>query len=360
MMQRNYLLIAILGAFMVLCWFCLRFHGPIIEKDVKSRTQAAIYAYNYEHVRVESSGRDLHLTGMVAKEQDKSSVINLAKKVRGVRKLTHDLAISQAKIGSNLASQANLNEAEQIRTPQLLLTRKDTLFQIEGFLENEQASKGFQQWFQDSFSNHSLQQKLVFQKGLPTDWLPAAKSLTTALMMSTDGEALLEEGQWQLFANVGNAAIRTQLHSVLNQQMPSRYRSKTQISLKLSEALGKCQNQLDTLLSGKRIQFEVGSAALQPESLPLLNQVYQIAKDCESIHLQVTGHTDTSGDPQKNQELSQSRAESVRQFLVSKGLSSNQISAVGQGSRFPIANNQSSQGRIKNRRIEFIILEQTP
>jgi outer membrane protein OmpA-like peptidoglycan-associated protein len=69
----------------------------------------------------------------------------------------------------------------------------------------------------------------------------------------------------------------------------------------------------------------------------------------------IEGHTDSRGDESKNLELSQKRAESVRSYLVSKGVSAEAVAAVGKGEETPIADNESSEGRATNRRVEIVV-----
>jgi OOP family OmpA-OmpF porin len=69
----------------------------------------------------------------------------------------------------------------------------------------------------------------------------------------------------------------------------------------------------------------------------------------------VEGHTDSTGKPEKNMTLSQARAESVRKYLIADGIPEGQISAVGAGQERPVADNKTSAGRAKNRRVEVIL-----
>jgi len=73
-------------------------------------------------------------------------------------------------------------------------------------------------------------------------------------------------------------------------------------------------------------------------------------------NIKIIGHTDSSGDPQKNIILSQARAEAVKQYLIFKQISADFLSTQGQGSQNPVADNSTADGRKKNRRIEFEVL----
>ena len=73
--------------------------------------------------------------------------------------------------------------------------------------------------------------------------------------------------------------------------------------------------------------------------------------------LEVGGYTDNLGNPAANQKLSQQRADSVRRFLIDKGANSDSLVAKGYGGGDPIANNDTEEGRFRNRRIEYKVLK---
>ena len=75
------------------------------------------------------------------------------------------------------------------------------------------------------------------------------------------------------------------------------------------------------------------------------------------MKIEIQGHTDNTGNAQENIELSQKRAEKVIQFLQEKGVDKANIRAKGYGAEKPIANNNTADGRSKNRRTEFLVLD---
>ena len=73
------------------------------------------------------------------------------------------------------------------------------------------------------------------------------------------------------------------------------------------------------------------------------------------LNIEIGGHTDNLGDPQKDQELSEQRAKNVMAYLISKGIPEKRLSARGYGMLKPISENKTAEGRAKNRRVEFIV-----
>jgi len=91
----------------------------------------------------------------------------------------------------------------------------------------------------------------------------------------------------------------------------------------------------------------------------VLNDVVKALKDNPQIHLvEIGGHTDSVGKKDDNLMLSQRRAESVRDYLVSQGVVVQRLRAMGYGDRVPVASNDTRDGREQNRRVEFRIIKQ--
>lgn len=102
--------------------------------------------------------------------------------------------------------------------------------------------------------------------------------------------------------------------------------------------------------------FETGKATLQPESYTVLDELvaYLVRKDDEKI--EIGGHTDNVGNAKSNQVLSEARANTVRAYLLTKGIDPARVTAKGYGMTVPIASNKTAEGRAQNRRTEVKIL----
>ncbi|MCB9550635.1 MAG: OmpA family protein [Myxococcales bacterium] len=109
------------------------------------------------------------------------------------------------------------------------------------------------------------------------------------------------------------------------------------------------------------VYFDTGKASIQARSFNLLNQVALILKANPQItKVRVEGHTDDKGEDAYNRDLSQSRADAVRDYLVAQGVAADRLVPQGFGEERPIADNRSAAGREKNRRVEFNIIEPPP
>jgi outer membrane protein OmpA-like peptidoglycan-associated protein len=101
------------------------------------------------------------------------------------------------------------------------------------------------------------------------------------------------------------------------------------------------------------INFESGRADLTPDSHTVLDQVIASMSAYPEARIEIRGHTDSQGPANFNLELSQRRAEAVRQYLIKGGIDPSRVTAVGVGEEEPMASNQTPDGRALNRRIEF-------
>ena len=104
------------------------------------------------------------------------------------------------------------------------------------------------------------------------------------------------------------------------------------------------------------IHFKTGSAAITQDSHRVLDKAIQVLVDYPDVKLEIGGHTDNVGKEEFNKELSQKRAESVREYMVSNGIAGDRLTAVGYGMDKPITSNKTKADKAKNRRTEFTLI----
>ena len=102
------------------------------------------------------------------------------------------------------------------------------------------------------------------------------------------------------------------------------------------------------------IRFDVGKATLRPESMGIINNIAEMMKEHPELKFSIEGHTDSDGDMELNQKLSEERAKTVMKQLVSMGIAADRLSAKGYGESNPIASNNTPEGKANNRRVEFV------
>lgn len=117
------------------------------------------------------------------------------------------------------------------------------------------------------------------------------------------------------------------------------------------------QSDLDELLRGEHIAFESNSAVLTSKGRAVIDKLIPALKRVPEASIEIGGHTDAYGDPEYNVQLSQARAEAVRQYMAERAVG-NRLTAVGYGSTRPLIPERTRAASKKNRRIEFRVEEE--
>ena len=117
-------------------------------------------------------------------------------------------------------------------------------------------------------------------------------------------------------------------------------------------------NQIILNMPGN-ITFPTGQSAINANFYPVLDSVALVLEEFEKTLVDVVGHTDNTGSDAINQPLSENRAASVGAYLTSRGVIPQRVATAGVGSRYPIADNDSGEGRALNRRVEITLVPLT-
>lgn len=184
----------------------------------------------------------------------------------------------------------------------------------------------------------------------PPNWSEnMTKILTPNLKQVHKGQLQVSGTQIALKGNVANEALRQQVVSEIATSLNPTY----SIDNGLLVAGGEAQGVLDKTLSNRVVEFESGAATLTPAGRSILDEMGGAIKQIGTPKIQLIGHTDSQGNRQANVALSLARANTVRNYLIDKGIPSEALSASGSGPDQPVASNDTVEGRAKNRRIEF-------
>lgn len=136
-------------------------------------------------------------------------------------------------------------------------------------------------------------------------------------------------------------------------------REKQELRARLLEQFNRVLPTTDTprglVVNMGDVLFDTGKADLRPEAREALAKLSGIVLNYPTLHLTIEGHTDSTGTEEFNQKLSEMRADGVRDYLVSQGLSADSLAAQGFGQSNPVADNKTAAGRQKNRRVEIVV-----
>jgi outer membrane protein OmpA-like peptidoglycan-associated protein len=103
----------------------------------------------------------------------------------------------------------------------------------------------------------------------------------------------------------------------------------------------------------RSVHFDFDKATLKADAKPILDEAVQVLKQEGSVDIVIEGHTDSVGTDQYNLGLSRRRAETVRRYLIDRGVAAARITADGMGESKPVASNDTADGRAQNRRVEL-------
>jgi len=136
-------------------------------------------------------------------------------------------------------------------------------------------------------------------------------------------------------------------------------RDKQELRAKLLEQFNRVLPTRDTprglVVNMGDVLFDTGKSDLRPPAREALARLAGVVSNYPSLHLDIEGHTDSTGTVDFNQTLSEKRANAVRDYLISQGLSPESLAAVGLGQDNPVADNSTAAGRQQNRRVEIVI-----
>jgi len=144
-----------------------------------------------------------------------------------------------------------------------------------------------------------------------------------------------------------------------DRQRQEAIRQKEEMRARLLAQLNQVLQTRDTvrglIVSMPDVLFDFNKYTLKPEARERLARISGIVLAYPDLKLQIEGYTDSIGSDEYNQILSEKRAEAVRDYLVSSGVSMNNVAALGKGKSDPVADNSTAGGRKLNRRVEMIV-----
>jgi OOP family OmpA-OmpF porin len=115
--------------------------------------------------------------------------------------------------------------------------------------------------------------------------------------------------------------------------------------------------EVEAVIQLEGVHFDFDKSTLRPEAKVILNEAAALLTQHNRVVVEVAGHTDSVGTDAYNQGLSERRANSVRDYLIEKGINASRLTAVGYGESRPVASNDTAAGRQENRRVELVVLD---
>jgi OOP family OmpA-OmpF porin len=225
---------------------------------------------------------------------------------------------------------------------------------VAGTVADEAAKQGLLQRLRAVYGPERVVDQLaVGTVSAPANWSEYVGRLINGnLKLISRGQLKVDGSTVSLRGDVSNEAQRQQIAGDIATSLNPTYTVNNGLRVAASE-----QSVLDAALANRIIEFESGKAALTPSGMAILDQMSEALKKLNGIKVEVIGHTDNAGSRAGNLSLSQARAEAVKTYVAGRGIRAESIAVTGEGPDRPVADNRTPDGRARNRRIEFKVVQ---
>lgn len=187
----------------------------------------------------------------------------------------------------------------------------------------------------------------------PGNWNEyVSRLINPNLKLIKGGQLKVEGSKVSLRGDVANEEQRQRIAGDIAASLNGTYTVNNGLRVAVSE-----QGVLDAALANRIIEFESGKAALTESGMAVLDQMSAAMQKLKGVKVEVIGHTDNAGSRAGNLSLSQARAEAVKAYIVGKGIPAETIAVSGEGPDRPVADNRTAEGKARNRRIEFKVIQ---
>lgn len=272
----------------------------------------------------------------------------------------NNASLNEQKINLNTT-----NEKQEAKPFNLVLVKKDGVVEMNGLFSNENDVKmisdilninrqGEYKYEENRLVNEELLKELVVLITPFKDFFADNSKLTVL------------NNEVTLLGELKDANYKTLLDSIISR---SKINIKTDITLpgvsniadnkeinNPTSNINEVQLLINNILSAKKINFERRSTAITAESKTVVEEIAKILNDNPTLKVEISGHTDSRGSDSLNKKISQDRASSVRDILISLGINKDRVTAIGYGEEKPLVQDDENGLSEINRRVEFNIL----
>ena len=348
---------------------CVYHHARSIESDISAR--AAQLTAQYPWARVSVDGRDVTAHGTPPTQTAAQIVLDQLGILRGARAVHSNWAEpgAQAKGRPGLRLQPS-----STLTLTASLTKAGVT--LSGTVPSENDSSALQRYLARHRRDVAVEAQLDIDAAASSAQSAQFRQATATgirgLMRLVDGRLQVDEHQITLSGVTRSPLAQRQLEADMRRNLPQGYvfrsllgaaattrtapaRKQAPLTEVQQAVVTACQAGFDALMRNSSIAFGNNSDALDGSSNALLDRIAVQANACQNTRILVAGHSDKTGDAAYNVDLSQRRAEAVRQALIARNIAPARLQARGFGATQPRATNNTAAGRAANRRIEFML-----
>lgn len=330
-----------------------------IERDLEARAAARFEAEGLVRVRAVADGRDLTVLGDVSNPQDLSTIEALVGTITGARSVAVEVRLLEAG-GESTTEIAG-------RTLSIVWDSSDVT--VSGDVSDSATRQTILAALRRNFRGDVSSEGLVIVEGIRNEsaWLNAVVSIIEdAGDKVPEGQITVNpDGVMALAGEMETRQERAEFRADIEERL-SAVGFEFVSGLTLVQAppppprqqVIELQEDLDDLIEGKVVEFEINRDVITAKGRELLDEIFDALQKFPNVPIEIAGHADAQGSDEANLDLSLRRAQAVLQYLVDKGAVGDRFVVIGYGETRPIADNSTEEGRQRNRRIEFIALEE--
>ncbi len=211
------------------------------------------------------------------------------------------------------------------------------------------------------FGAAAVDDRLSYASGAPEDFEAAREAVLQVLSRLSGGQATIVDGAVTVSGYTYYPQAVKTIGEELASGLPEGFtHAADTIAARQDDqpvTANQCSDLVQTVLKTGGIGFDGGKASLMEDSESILDRASAVIARCPDAGVEVGAHSDTAGSAARNHDLTQTRAETIVEYLVAAGVKRERLTAVGYGETKPIADNATAAGKAANRRIEFTFTE---
>ncbi len=305
---------------------------------------------------------------------DRTVVLNVSASLPVPRRLdlAEDLAAAlpegyQARVVQPAALGSQITPRAAVPPSPLVLTLTTDTLDISGVVASSGGPDAVTAYARTAFSDRALDSALTAERigqGTP---VATALAVLDALALLNTGEARVVGDRVQLRGTGLGEDLPQRIEALLRGLLPETLLDLDIEGLPIPETAGDgtdgfldaetCFDRLAAAQEDGPIGFAPASATLTLASAATIDEIAAILRECPGVRFEIGGHTDNQGGEELNRQISEARANSVLDALLARGVFLDRMTAIGYGEALPVASNETEEGRARNRRIEFTVLE---
>jgi OOP family OmpA-OmpF porin len=232
--------------------------------------------------------------------------------------------------------------------------------QLRGRLGDETTRAAVESYAAAAFGVANVYPATRIEENVPKGWTARVLAALEALSYLSSGSAVVTETDMSVSGQTGIKSARSDIARILSAKLETG--ATFDLDITYSEALDplaalptpeECVELINVAGNKRKITFAPSSSDIEQDAIPTIDAIADILRDCQTVQIEISGHTDSQGREVMNEQLSQARADAVLNAIMARRVLTSNLTAKGYGESQPIADNGTEEGREANRRIEF-------